>query len=196
MTVGNQGSISFDTITRQGKKSFQINIETENDTISKEIDNAVEDVKNELANMKDELENVREEKYITMKHADEDETPSEGIMALSMPIIIVFIVFSYLAFRSYQNRKWKESLLNKGLNSDEINKLTKSEFSTEDRIRENDVNGYEKRKSLKYMIIFISIGAAIILHKIFEAAGMDGMGFGFLFLFLGIGYFYYHKKTN
>jgi hypothetical protein len=46
--IGNKAAITLDTATSNGKKSLQINIVTENDTLNKIIDNIAEEVNNEI----------------------------------------------------------------------------------------------------------------------------------------------------
>jgi hypothetical protein len=46
--IGNKAAITLDTATTNGKKSIQINIVTENDTLNKMIDNIAEEVNNEI----------------------------------------------------------------------------------------------------------------------------------------------------
>ncbi len=46
--IGNKAAITLDTATTNGKKSFQISIMTENDTVNKIIDDIAEEVTNEI----------------------------------------------------------------------------------------------------------------------------------------------------
>lgn len=196
LQIGNQLTATIDTMSSQGKKHFKINIITDDDTISKVIDDVADEIETEISNQVDhiadnvdtkadymesqvELERVKNEKY-------------ENALGLSIPILSILAVFGYLAFRSYQTRKWKESLLNKGISIDEINKQDLDKGIKFD-INDNDLDTYEKRKNMKYAIVFGSFGLAILIGTIMSEAGYF---FGFLFLFLGSGFWYFNNRIN
>lgn len=193
--IGNQLTATLDTATQNGKKSFQINILTQDDTITKEIENVVEEIKDEVAqSVGNEINDSKNEFFESQVELERVREHSfQNKIGVFIPIIAILAAFGYAAFRSFQNRKWKEALLNKGFNADEIQKLVKSNGFLDEKLKENDVEGYEKRKTLKYAIIFGSFGLAILIGTVMEEAGYF---FGFLFLFLGSGFWYYNNKTR
>lgn len=192
--IGNQASITLDTATSNGKKSFQINIVTENDSLNQTIDNITDEVNKEIESAASEIVNEGKQEYfesqLEMERLKKDSfTEKVGVF---IPIIAIIAVFSYLAFRSYQKRKWREALLNKGFSLEEINssenvKKLKIESGSD------ELASYDKRKTLKYAIVFGSLGISILIGTI-----MDEFGYfiGMLFILLGTGFWYYNEKIK
>lgn len=192
--IGNQAAITLDTATTNGKKSFQISIVTENDSLNQAIDDIANEVSNEIESAATEIVNEGKQDYyesqIEMERLKKDSfTEKVGVF---IPIIAIIAVFSYLAFRSYQKRKWREALLNKGFSLEEINS---SENSKKLKIESgsDELASYDKRKTLKYAIVFGSLGISILFGTI-----MDEFGYliGMLFILLGTGFWYYNEKIK
>lgn len=196
LQIGNQLTATIDTSSANGKKSYKINIMTDDDTISKVIDDVADEIETEvtkeIANLSDNIETKPDymESQVELERVKNEKF--ENALGLSIPILSILAVFGFMAFRSYQNRKWKEALLNKGMSLDEINKqdLDKGlKFNTTD----NDLDTYEKRKNAKYAIVFGSFGLAVLIGTV-----MSDFGYfiAFLFIFLGTGLWYFNNKTN
>lgn len=190
--IGNQAAITLDTASHQGKKSYRIEIVSENDTITKEIDEVVKEVNSEIAN-------EVEKNFCTTSEVVDKVTPKTagdvvlGVVGSVAPMLILVLpalfVFAYLAYRSKQNRLWKESLLSKGHSVDEIEKLTLDKKDT----TPTNLDNYEKRKSLKYAIVFGAVGISILMGTVMDSGGYF---FGTLFLLLGIGFWFFQEKIK
>lgn len=192
--IGNQAAITLDTATTNGKKSFQISIVTENDSLNQAIDDIANEVSNEIESAATEIVNEGKQDYyesqIEMERVKKDSFTEK--VSVFIPIITIIAVFSYLAFRSYQKRKWREALLNKGFSLEEINS---SENGKKIKIESgsDELASYDKRKTLKYAIVFGSLGISILFGTI-----MDEFGYfiGMLFILLGTGFWYYNEKIK
>lgn len=189
LQIGNQVTATIDTSSSNGKKSYQINIVTQDDTLNQNIEETIEEVKNEIMNVKDEMADNQHEYHTEVREIQ--EPPFYKILDKAVPILFFMFLFAYLSNKSYQKRRWMETLLNKGVSPEEIKNLTKSKdnFIPEDK----NLLSYDKQRIMKLSIIFGSLGLAILLGTI-----MDGPGyfFGFLFLFLGSGFWYYNNRVN
>jgi hypothetical protein len=192
--IGNQAAITLDTATTNGKKSFQINIVTENDSINKVIDELAHEVSDEIETKTSEIINEGRHDYyesqLELERLKNDSFVDKA--GVFIPIIGILAVFSYLAFRSYQKRKWREALLNKGFNLEEINN-SENEKKISIGSGPDELASYDKRKTLKYAIVFGSLGISILIGTI-----MDEFGYliGTLFILLGTGFWYYNEKIK
>jgi Fe2+ transport system protein B len=194
ISIGNKGSIELDTATVHGKKTIKIQIMSDNDTVHKEIEDVVTEIKNGISDVKNEIDDAthsemtREERIFEMKSDEREHNQEMQQIAFgsAIPILITLFVMSFFAFRSYQNRKWKEALLNKGFKPEEI----LEQENLVENSKGSDMQSFEKRKNLKNAIIFGSFGMALILGI---TMGSAGYFFGFLALFLGAGFYYFYK---
>jgi hypothetical protein len=198
LQIGNQVIATIDTASKNGKKSYQINIETQDDTLKQDIEEAVSEVKNVVNDVKNSIEDKESENDYQTEIRQEDHRSFERVVDKSVPIVLFLCIFGYLAFRSFQKRKWMETLLNKGMDSNEISNLTdkldKDMFNKSPLLEGlSKIDSFEKQKSLKYSIVFGSFGLAVII-----GTTMDEFGYfiGFLFLFLASGFWYYNNKIN
>lgn len=192
--IGNKAAITLDTASTNGKKTIHISIATEDDSLNKAIDEIANDVSKEIESAATELVGDRKQEYYESQVELErvkNESLTEQI-SVFIPIIAIIGGFSYLAFRSYQKRKWREALLNKGFSLDEINQ---SEHEKKPTIGSgpDELANYDKRKTMKYSIVFGSLGIAILFGTI-----MDDFGYliGMLFVLLGTGFWYYNDKIR
>ncbi len=196
LQIGNQLTATIDTSSSNGKKSFKINIMTDDDTISKVIDDVADEIESEISNQVDHMSENVDSKAEYMESQLELEKlhhkKTEKTLGLILPVIAILAYFIYKMFNSYQTRKWKETMLNKGVSIDDITKQDFNKGSKMD-IKENDLDTYEKRKSIKYAIVFGSFGLAILIGTVMSEAGYF---FGFLFLFLGTGFWYFQNRIN
>jgi hypothetical protein len=190
LQIGNQITATIDTASKNGKKSYQINIETQDDTITQNIDNAIEEVKNEVMDIKSSIADAENEVHTEIREPEEPRY--DRAIDKAVPIFMFICIFGYLAFRSFQKRKWMEALLNKGVNPEEIKKLSTSNEGLK-IFGDNKVENFEKQRMLKYSIIFGSFGLAVLIGTTMEEFGYF---IGFLFLFLGTGFWYYNNKVN
>lgn len=191
---GNQASITLDTATSNGKKSYQISIVTENDSINKTLDEISKEVNEEMENVAAEFKNDSKQEYFESQ-VELEKIKTEGFtdkIGVFIPIIAILSVFGYLAFRSYQKRKWREALLNKGFSLEEINR-SENERKFKIESGTDELASYDKRKTLKYAIVFGSLGISILIGTV-----MDGFGYfiGMLFILLGTGFWYYNEKIK
>ncbi|MBL7789431.1 MAG: hypothetical protein JNL75_06305 [Chitinophagales bacterium] len=192
--IGNQASITLDTATSNGKKSYQISIVTENDSINKTLDEISKEVNEEMENVAAEFKNDSKQEYFESQ-VELEKIKTEGFtdkIGVFIPIIAILSVFGYLAFRSYQKRKWREALLNKGFSLEEINR-SENERKFKIESGTDELASYDKRKTLKYAIVFGSLGISILIGTV-----MDGFGYfiGMLFILLGTGFWYYNEKIK
>ncbi|MCE2962124.1 MAG: hypothetical protein ACK5UE_13625 [Chitinophagales bacterium] len=192
--IGNKAAITLDTASTNGKKSIQINIVTENDSINKVIDEITNSVSEEIESSASEIISDKKQEYYESQ-IELERIKNESLteqMSVFIPIIAILGGFSYLAFRSYQKRKWREALLNKGFSLDEINQ-SEHENKTTIGSGPDELANYDKRKTLKYSIVFGSLGIAILFGTI-----MDDFGYliGMLFALLGTGFWYYNEKIK
>lgn len=193
--IGNQASITLDTATSNGKKSFQINIVTENDSINKEIESIVNEVSSEIKNNIEE--EVTEFKTNTIQSSENQKLEIiENVATTIFPLIILIIptaiVFAYFAYYQKQKRLWREALLNKGISLEEINR-SESEKKLNITNGPDELASYDKRKTLKYAIVFGSLGISILIGTIM---GEFGYFIGMLFILLGTGFWYYNEKIK
>lgn len=192
--IGNKAAITLDTATTNGKKSFQISIMTENDTVNKIIDDIAEEVNNEMeTSIADIGKDSKSEFYESQVEIERVKSESfANNVGIFIPIIAILAIFGFMAFSSYQKRKWREALLNKGFNLDEINK---SEIESKLKLNseQDELASYDKRKTLKYSIVFGSIGLAILMGTIMSEPGYF---FGMLFMLLGAGFWFYNQKIK
>jgi hypothetical protein len=188
LQIGKNNTIEIDTLSAGGKKTFQIKIMSDDDTIVKEMEDVVQDIQSEIKEVKDE---VSEREFTQeLRHRDDQHTMElvQNTLGLIIPIFIIALTFAFLAFRSYQNRKWKELLLSKGATPEEILNLDKKkEFVG---TGPDNLETFEKRRMMKWAIGLGSFGLAAIIGS--------EMGFGyfigFFALFLASGLFYYYNK--
>lgn len=192
--IGNKAAITLDTATTNGKKSFQISIMTENDTVNKIIDDISEEVNNKMeTSIADIGKDSKSEFYESQVEIERVKSESfANNVGIFIPIIAILAIFGFMAFSSYQKRKWREALLNKGFNLDEINK---SEIESKLKLNseQDELASYDKRKTLKYSIVFGSIGLAILMGTIMSEPGYF---FGMLFMLLGAGFWFYNQKIK
>ena len=186
LQIGQNNTIEIDTISTGGKKAFQIKIMSDDDTIIKEMEDVVQDIQSEIVDAKDEVSDNAYTQEI--KHQENNFEFVQNMLGMLIPIFIFGIVFLFLAFRSYQNRKWKEILLSKGLTPEEILNLDKKKESIGNG--PDNLETFEKRRMMKWAIGLGSFGLAAIIGS--------EMGFayfiGFFALFLASGLFYYYNK--
>lgn len=192
--IGNKAAITLDTATTNGKKSVQISIMTENDTVNKIIGDIAEEVNDEIeTSMADLGKDSKSEFYESQVEIEKVKSESfANNVGIFIPIIAILAIFGFMAFSSYQKRKWREALLNKGFNLDEINK---SEIESKLKLNseQDELASYDKRKTLKYSIVFGSIGLAILIGTIMSEPGYF---FGMLFMLLGAGFWFYNQKIK
>lgn len=198
--IGNHASISLDTATTsQGKKSFQINIETDNDSIVDNIEDAIEEIGNETNNIvasssgeKSCTTTLQDEKEFlsdTLDSAAEIVVPIFTMLFLLVPIVAYFV---YSAYKTNQERKWKESLLNKGISLEEIEKQYTVK-DLEENSPKNDMINYEKRKYLKYAMVFTALGVATIFGYLLSSFWVF---VGIIFIALGVGSWHFHNQLK
>ncbi len=193
LTIGNKTSIELDTTSVNGKKTIKLMIMSEDDTIEKTMDDVISGLQTKLENAQNDIENDVDEHRAEIayeqeaKHHDRNIDMIENMAGMALPIVITAIVFTYLAFRSFQNRKLKEAMLNKGISLEEITK-----FSSSNKIMKmgDGIENYEKKKMLKYAIVLGSFGLALVIGS--ELGFSYFLGFLCLFLSTGL-YYYYHK---
>ena len=192
--IGNKAAITLDTATTNGKKSVQISIMTENDTVNKIIGDIAEEVNDEIeTSMADLGKDSKSEFYESQVEIEKVKSESfANNVGIFIPIIAILAIFGFMAFSSYQKRKWREALLNKGFNLDEINK---SEIESKLKLNseQDELASYDKRKTLEYSIVFGSIGLAILIGTIMSEPGYF---FGMLFMLLGAGFWFYNQKIK
>jgi len=188
--IGHHAAITLDTATTNGQKSLQINIVTENDTINKVIENIMEKVEAGIISSASDAKSEFTESQVEMENVRSEALPHN--VWVFIPIIAILAVFGYKAFQSYQKRKWREALLNKGFNLDEIEKAD-NETKLKLLNSQDELASYDKRKALKYSIVFAALGLSIIFGTIMENAGYF---FGVLFLLLGLGLWHYNEKLR
>ena len=193
--IGNQAAITLDTATTNGKKSFQINIVTENDSINKEIESIVEEVSSEIKNNMES--DINELTTHTIQSTENKKLEIiENMTTMIFPLIIIIlpliVVFSYYAYYQKQKRLWKETLLNKGFSLEEINR-SENEKKLKIESGTDELASYDKRKTLKYAIVFGSLGISILIGTIM---GEFGYFIGMLFILLGSGFWYYNEKIK
>ncbi len=126
------------------------------------IDEIANDVSKEIESAATELVGDRKQEYYESQVELErvkNESLTEQI-SVFIPIIAIIGGFSYLAFRSYQKRKWREALLNKGFSLDEINQ-SENDKKLIIGSGPDELANYDKRKTMKYSIVFGSLGIAI-----------------------------------
>jgi hypothetical protein len=188
LQIGKNNTIEIDTISTGGKKTFQIKIMSDDDTIIKEMEDVVQDIQSELEDVKDE---VSEREFAQeLRHKDDEHNMEliQNTLGMIVPVFIIGITVAFFAFRSYQNRKWKEMLLSKGLTPEEILNLDKKKESIGNG--PDNLETFEKRRMMKWAIGLGSFGLAAIIGS--------EMGFayfiGFFALFLASGLFYYYNK--
>lgn len=188
LQIGQNNTIEIDTISTGGKKAFQIKIMSNDDTIIKEMEDVVQDIQSEMEDAKDE---VSEREFAQeLRHKDDTHNMEliQNTLGMVVPVFIIGITAAFLAFRSYQNRKWKEMLISKGATPEEILNLDKKkEFIG---TGPDNLETFEKRRMMKWAIGLGSFGLAAIIGS--------EMGFayfiGFFALFLASGLFYYYNK--
>jgi len=192
--IGNQAAITLDTATTNGKKSYQINIVTDNDSIERTINEIKEDFENEVRDFNSDHRQDNPQEYIESqieleRIRNQSSTDKIGVF---IPIIAILAIFGYLSFRAYQKRKWNEALLNKGLSLDEINSRENQSKLKPDS-SSDELASYDKRKTLKYSIVFCALGLSILFGTI-----MDDFGYfmGMLFMLLGVGFWYYNERIK
>jgi hypothetical protein len=192
--IGNQAAITLDTATTNSKKSYQINIVTENDSINQAIDEIANEVSNEIESAATNIGNDSKQDYyesqIELERVKNDSFTEK--VEVFIPIVAILAGFGYLAFRSYQKRKWREALLNKGFNLEEISR-TENEKKFKIETGADELANYDKRKTLKYAIVFGSLGVSIFIGTIM---GKFGYFIGMLFILLGSGFWYYNEKIK
>ncbi|MFY7862014.1 MAG: hypothetical protein ACOVP5_07275 [Chitinophagales bacterium] len=188
LQIGQNNTIEIDTLSAGGKKTFQIKIMSDDDTIIKEIEDVVQDIQSEIEDVKDV---VSEREFAQeLQHRDDEHTLHlmQNTLGMIVPVLIIGITVAFLAFRSYQNRKWKEMLLSKGATPQEILNLDKKKESI--GAGSDNLETFEKRRMMKWAIGLGSFGLAAIIGS--------EMGFayfvGFFALFLASGLFYYYNK--
>ena len=192
--IGNKAAITLDTATTNGKKSFQINILTEDDSINKVIDEIAQDVNREIEATSSEIISDGKQEFfesqIELERLKNDSFTEQ--VAIFVPILAIVCVFGFAAFWTYQNRKWREALLNKGFSLEEINR-SENEKKFKIESGPDELASYDKRKTLKYAIVFGSLGISILFGTI-----MDEFGYllGMLFILLGTGFWYYNEKIK
>ena len=192
--IGNKAAITLDTATSNGKKSLQINIVTENDTLNKIIDNIAEEVNNEISTNIQDLGSEDKTSFYESQ-LEMEKVRSESFannVEIFIPIVAILAVFGFMAFSSYQKRKWREALLNKGFSLDEIKK-SENESKLKLDNNQDELASYDKRKTLKYSIVFGSIGLAILIGTVMNEPGYF---IGMLFILLGTGFWYYNQKIK
>lgn len=192
--IGKSTSIEIDTAMSNGKKSIRLQIVSDDDTIQKNIEDVVEEIKAELKDEVSSEENsgetlIRETYRTQIEEKEMKYEHLENIMGISIPILTILLGFGAIAIRSIENRKWKESLLMKGHSLDEIQKLTAENSFF--RSSGDEVKDFEKRRTIKWAIVLLSIGIAIFMGSFVGPSGF----FGSLALCLAGGLFYYYNKV-
>ena len=192
--IGNKAAITLDTATTNGKRSVQISIMTENDTVNKIIGDIAEEVNDEIeTSMADMGKNSKSEFSESQVEIEKVRSKSfANNVGVFIPIVAILAVFGFKAFSSYQKRKWREALLNKGFNLDEIKKA-ENESELKVTNEQDELASYDKRKTFKYSIVFGSIGLAILIGTIMSEPGYF---FGMLFMLLGAGFWLYNQKIK
>lgn len=192
--IGNHTAITLDTASSNGKTTYNISLVTENDSITRRI----EDIKEEVET---EMENIKREQHISLEppeinHNDKKLEILHDLSSIVFPMLIIVIptivVFAFAAYSKKQKRLWREALLNKGISVQEIYDLENNRKNGP-KEPDEELMSYNRRKTLKYAIIFGSIGLAMLFATILDSDG-PGYFFGMLFLLLGTGLWYYNEK--
>lgn len=192
--LGNKGSIEMDTSSVGGHKSVKIQIISNDDTVNKEIESVGADVKEEMKNLARELKDEFADKetpedkhyeYLLDQQENEKEMMNSAL-GMAIPVLAILIGGIVAIIHSYNKRKYREALLAKGFNPEEIEKKQVVESGSVDELKQ-----LEKRKQLKYVVILGSLGVAIILGHLTDSFWYF---VGSLFLMLGAGFYYFYKK--